>query len=380
MRRYDDDRHVLVNERDGSMLHLARGIAFGMDVGNLLELQRPLERDGIGKTATQVKHVARLRQFLRQRQIDRILRQQRHHVPRHLQKHARQPRLLLGRHGSARATRCNRQRCQHRQLAREGLGRGHTDFRTRMGREDDRRLPRDRRPGHIHDRSDMLPVVLAVPQSRERIRRLSGLRDKQGKPATRQRRFAIAELGRDIDLNRHARQRLEPVLGNQRRIGCRPAGNHRRLGKRCEVERKRRQRDGLAHRIDDRVQRVANDLGLLEDLFRHEVAVRTLVDQARRNRRRLDLAVDQYVIAVADRHRSLADDNPVPILQIGDAVGERRQRKGIRSQEHLAITIADGQRRPLPRPDHQPVLAGEDHGQRIGPPEPLDRGRGCLLR
>ena len=44
MRRDDDDRHVLVDQRDGAVLHLARGIAFGMDVGDFLELQRAFER------------------------------------------------------------------------------------------------------------------------------------------------------------------------------------------------------------------------------------------------------------------------------------------------------------------------------------------------
>ena len=226
----------------------------------------------------------------------------------------------------------------------------------------------------------MLPVVLAVTQRRKRVRCLAGLRHEQGKTATRQRRLAIAELGGHIDLDWHARQRLEPVFGNQRRIGRRPAGNHRRFWQRCEVERKRGQRDGLAHRVDDRIQRMANDLGLLEDLLRHEVAVRTLVDKARRHRRRLDLAIDRPVVAVTDRHRPLADHDPVTILQIGNAVGKRRQRERIRPQEHLAIAIADGKRWPLSRADHQPVLAGEDHGQRVGTPEPLDGGRGSLLR
>ena len=42
----DYDRHVGVNERDGAVLELAGGVALGVDVADLLELQRSLERDG----------------------------------------------------------------------------------------------------------------------------------------------------------------------------------------------------------------------------------------------------------------------------------------------------------------------------------------------
>ena len=38
VRRQHDDRNVLVNEGDRPMLHLARGIALGVDVGDLLQL------------------------------------------------------------------------------------------------------------------------------------------------------------------------------------------------------------------------------------------------------------------------------------------------------------------------------------------------------
>ena len=45
--REDDNGHVLVDKSDGAVLHLARGIAFGVDIGNLLELERAFERNGI---------------------------------------------------------------------------------------------------------------------------------------------------------------------------------------------------------------------------------------------------------------------------------------------------------------------------------------------
>ena len=47
VRRDRDDRHLLVDERDRAVLHLAGRIALGVDVRDLLQLQRALERDRI---------------------------------------------------------------------------------------------------------------------------------------------------------------------------------------------------------------------------------------------------------------------------------------------------------------------------------------------
>ena len=45
LRRDHDDRHLLVDQRDRPVLHLAGRIALGVDVGDLLELERALHGD-----------------------------------------------------------------------------------------------------------------------------------------------------------------------------------------------------------------------------------------------------------------------------------------------------------------------------------------------
>ena len=57
-RRDRDDRHLLVDERDRAVLHLAGRIAFGVDVRNLLELQRAFEGDRVVDAAAEVEKVA----------------------------------------------------------------------------------------------------------------------------------------------------------------------------------------------------------------------------------------------------------------------------------------------------------------------------------
>ena len=53
----DDDRQVFVDQGDRPVFHLARGIAFGVYVGNLLELERALQRDRIVDPAAEVQKV-----------------------------------------------------------------------------------------------------------------------------------------------------------------------------------------------------------------------------------------------------------------------------------------------------------------------------------
>ena len=48
------------------MLHLPSGIAFGVDVGNLLELQRALQGDRIVNSAPQVEEVTVTEKLLRE--------------------------------------------------------------------------------------------------------------------------------------------------------------------------------------------------------------------------------------------------------------------------------------------------------------------------
>ena len=58
-------RHLLVDERDRSVLHLARRIAFGVDVGNLLQLQRALERDRVVDAAAEEQEIGTVVEPLR---------------------------------------------------------------------------------------------------------------------------------------------------------------------------------------------------------------------------------------------------------------------------------------------------------------------------
>ena len=52
-RRHEDAGRLSIHERDRTVLHLGGGVALGVDVADLLELQSPLERDREVKVAAQ---------------------------------------------------------------------------------------------------------------------------------------------------------------------------------------------------------------------------------------------------------------------------------------------------------------------------------------
>src|SRR5262245_44318911 len=52
-----DHWHILIDERNRSVLEFARGIAFGVDIGNFLELERTLERERKTGAATEIKDI-----------------------------------------------------------------------------------------------------------------------------------------------------------------------------------------------------------------------------------------------------------------------------------------------------------------------------------
>jgi hypothetical protein len=71
---------------------------------------------------------------------------------------------------------------------------------------------------------------------------------KSAMPARLQHRLAVAELGRDIELDRHARELLQPIFGDHSGIKARPAGDDgdaRHVG---EAEVHLRQRHHLLER------------------------------------------------------------------------------------------------------------------------------------
>ena len=87
-----------------------------------------------------------------------------------------------------------------------------------------------------------------------------------------------------------------------------------------------------------------------------------------------------FAALVVDRRAGAGEHRPVAVLEIGDPVGEGRERDGVGAEIHLAVAVADGERAAAPRADHEVVLALEEDGERERALEPLERRLDRLLR
>ena len=85
-------------------------------------------------------------------------------------------------------------------------------------------------------------------------------------------------------------------------------------------------------------------------------------------------AASKIVTSAPAHHRDIA------VVEIGDAIGEGRQRKGVGAEIGFLLAITDRQRAAHARADQQALFALEDHRQRIGAGQPLHRRLGGLFR
>ena len=83
-------------------------------------------------------------------------------------------------------------------------------------------------------------------------------------------------------LDRDASDALKPVLGDDTGVVGGATGDHRYPFELDELKGQLGQMHGPGRGIDQRMQRVADDRGLLENLLLHEVAVVALADQSTR--------------------------------------------------------------------------------------------------
>ena len=100
----------------------------------------------------------------------------------------------------------------------------------------------------------------------------------------------------------------------------------------------------------------------------------------RRGGRLDDRPLDRVALLVVDLDALARQHRPVAVFEIADGVGERRERDGVGAEIHLAVAVADRERRALARADQQVVLAGEQEGQREGAAQLLERRRHRLGR
>ena len=118
---------------------------------------------------------------------------------------------------------------------------------------------------------------------------------------------------------------------------------------------------------------MADDFGLLVDFLRHEVAMVALIDHERRSVGLEDRTLDLAAGGVMHFDGFARQHNRVAVLEVGNRIGERCERDGVGAEIHLAVAVADRERRAFARTDQEIVLAGEQERERERATKPGQR-------
>ena len=179
------------------------------------------------------------------------------------------PRHFRG-HAPALAGKEQRHEVKNRELGGETLGRGNRNLRSRAGDQSRAGFAHDRGVRDIRDGDGLDASRESLALGRERIGRLSGLRDHHNDRFHGGMGRAVAIFAGIFDIHRHARQVLDHDFAGQACVTARSAGRDDQLFK-----SKERARNGLQFAGKNNVvlemffDRLRNGRGLFIDLAAH---------------------------------------------------------------------------------------------------------------
>ncbi len=344
------------------MLQLAGRVALGMDVADLLELERPLERGRVGVAPPDEHEPAR---------VDVAAGELGHAgtaVERDLGLLGQAPQrraeleLLLETQPTAGLGDGRGDDDQSRDLGHERLRGGDGDLRTGLQEEDRPSLAGDRRADGVGHRDDRTAALAGEAGRGDRVGRLArlGHRDDQG-PLV-ERRGAVAELRADVGPGRDPHPVLDGGRADQRGVIGRAAGDQL-----DPIDRP----EGLGQAVElgdlDPVvgghppgQRLEQGGRLLVHLLEHEVLVAALLGGLGRPVDGADRALDRRAGQVGDDHAPGPEVGDVALLEEDDPVGMGQDRRHVAGQEALAVADPDDERDVQPGAD-QPVRLAPVH-------------------
>src|SRR3984893_9790505 len=114
---------------------------------------------------------------------------------------------------------------EYGELAGESLGRGNTDFRTRMGIDRAARFPGEHRAHHIADGEDLCALLPGFPLRGDRVRRFTRLTDADHQAVPIEDRVAIAKFASVIDLDGNVREPLDHEFSGESGVPAGAAGH-----------------------------------------------------------------------------------------------------------------------------------------------------------
>mmetsp|Transcript_9771 Transcript_9771/g.22976 ORF Transcript_9771/g.22976 Transcript_9771/m.22976 type:complete len:347 (+) Transcript_9771:137-1177(+) len=217
-RRDDDDGHELVDERDGAVLHLGRGVALGVDVGDLLKLERALEGHGEVEAPAQVEEVGGVPEDARHVEHLLLLLE---HLAHLVGQRGERLELLLEVSRAVVALlleELERDHAHDADLRGEGLGRGDADLGPGVQVDAAVRLARNGRAHRVADAHGQAAVTLGKRDGGEGVGGLARLRDGDDDVRLVHDGVAVPELGGVLDLDGDLGEVLDHVLAGEGRV------------------------------------------------------------------------------------------------------------------------------------------------------------------
>ena len=376
VRRDEHARHVRFHQRDEPMFEFGARVAFALDVGDFLHLQRAFQRDGIVVLPPHEKHplgpgvlrgdfpdVVALFEHAFDQGGDRL------EFLDDLQPvAARQvPDTPEG----------QRDEGEDRQLRGEGFRRRHPDLGSGVHVDARAALARDGARHVVANAQRAVALAQALAHRGEGVDGLAALADGENQRVLVHRHVAVAELARVLHLARQVRQGFDEIFADQPGMVCRAAARdddavHLAQFLRGHVDAAQPRARVLGREAS--AQRIAHGMGLLEDFLEHVVGVvaQLHVVAGEVHLRHLVAARDA-ALQRADLEAVALDHGHVVVLQVDGLLRMRDDRLRIAGQEVLALAQPDRQRTAAPRADEHVGHVEVHHRDAVGADHLLER-------
>src|SRR5918996_219582 len=370
-RRHGHDRHPLLDQRDRPVLQLTGRVALRVQVTDLLQLQRALERCREAGVAADEQDVARPVDLLGDPADLLVERKRSPHLVWKRPQTRDDVGDLLGKHWTTHLREVQRDKVQRNHLRGERLRRGDADLRPGVGVHHGVGLTGQRGSERVRHGEHARTLPGGVTGRLERVDGLPRLTHRERQRVGSEHGVAIPELRRDVDLDRQPGPVLDGVLRDEPRVVRRPTGDHEDLvhvaqDVLVDVELVEREQPAF---VQTPHKRVADRGRLLVDLLAHEVVVTALL-------RTYDVPVhlerlDRYLGAVEVGHsdRVGANLDHTSFVDRKDATGSLEHRRDVRGEHVLALPETDDERGRHLHTDDDVGIVGRDDDERERPLE-----------
>ena len=377
MRGDEHHRHLLVDQRDRAVFHLRCRVALSVDIADLLQFERALQRGRKAVAAAQVQKILRALEFLGDfldfaSAVEDVLNLGRERL------HLFDDRFSVDHRQRAKPGQLQGEEKQRDYLAGKRLRRSDADLRPGVDVNTAVALARDRRPDDVDYAIGLRASRFGFAHRGEGIGSLAGLRNHNAERPVIDDRIAVAKLGSIFDFDGDAGEVLEHVLADKRRMPARATGGdqdvvepEQLLVRHVETAELR----GALIRQQSSAHAVLDCSGLLEDFLEHEVIEPATLDLIQVPVDLADAPLELLRALVQNRVSVARKNGDVSVIQIDDLSGMRENRGDVTRDVVLAVAEPNQERTAFSCSDNLVSVPAGDDGYPVSPfdlPEGLD--------